>query len=75
MLRDGRVKATKVGREWRFPKEALMKIFDLPATTIADYRPTIAGAGRVGENIAKYDAKRKVKTGQKKTGEKDDAGS
>ena len=61
MLRDGRIKATKVGREWRFPKAAMMKIFDLPTPVLAGYRSSAAGAGKVQEEIEKYRAELEAK--------------
>jgi excisionase family DNA binding protein/YgiT-type zinc finger domain-containing protein len=62
MLRDGRIKATKIGREWRFPKEEIMKIFDLPAPVLAGYSYLPAGADKVKEEIAKYRAELEANT-------------
>ncbi len=68
MLRDGRIAATKVGREWRFPKEALMGIFDLPAPALACYRSSAAGAGKVQEEVEKYRAELRAKAKAKRDG-------
>ena len=64
MLRDGRITATKVGREWRFSREAIMSIFDLPKPALACYRSSPAGAAKVNEEIEKYRAelRKKAKT-------------
>lgn len=58
MLRDGRIKATKIGREWRFPKEAIMKIFDLPSLTPPTdyYLLNDSVAGSVHENEPQFHA-------------------
>lgn len=57
MLRDGRITATKVGREWRFSKEAIMSILDLPAPALAYYRSSVTGADKAQETVEKYRAK------------------
>ncbi|NLG84089.1 MAG: YgiT-type zinc finger protein [Firmicutes bacterium] len=66
MLRDGRIQATKVGREWRFTKEAIMKIFDLPTPALARYRSSACGAIKAKEAMEKYRVKLRAKAEKKK---------
>lgn len=66
MLRDGRIAATKVGREWRFPREAIMRIFDLPAPALARYRSSSNGASKVNEEVEKYRAELREKAKAKR---------
>ena len=66
MLRDGRIAATKVGREWRFSREAIMSIFDLPTPVLACYRSSPAGAAKVNEEVEKYRAELRGKAGAKR---------
>lgn len=66
MLRDGRIAATKVGREWRFSKEAIMRIFDLPTPALACYRSSSTGASKVNEEVEKYRAELREKAKAKR---------
>ncbi|MCL4515705.1 MAG: helix-turn-helix domain-containing protein [Firmicutes bacterium] len=38
MLRDGRIRATKVGREWRFPRETILQFMSMKEPTPVMYR-------------------------------------
>lgn len=66
MLRDGRIRAAKVGREWRFPRETLLELLRVspvePGKTI--YRPgERAGLekGVVKEPVSRFRARPKAK--------------
>lgn len=65
MLRDGRIVATKVGREWRFPKESILRIFDPLMPAAACYRSSAGGADKAREEIEKFTAELQEETESK----------
>lgn len=71
MLRDGRISATKVGREWRFSKESIMSIFD-KTEPILCYRSNESGADKVQEELEKFGTELRIKDQEKKEAEKEE---
>ncbi|MCL4515615.1 MAG: helix-turn-helix domain-containing protein [Firmicutes bacterium] len=65
MLRDGRIKATKVGREWRFPREEVVAALGLaPRLQPAFYRGgklLEQGVGSVNETTGEYRSRLRAK--------------
>jgi excisionase family DNA binding protein/YgiT-type zinc finger domain-containing protein len=70
MLRDGRVSATKIGREWRFSKDSIMNMLNMPEQAIC-YRSSESGADKVNDEIEKYRAELRSKDNKKKENEND----